>query len=132
MFDFNSSGLDQASKQLLNEVRMILLRNPNWIVQLSGHSDSVGSPEYNIKLSKKRVRAVRQQLIDGGIQTSRIKTRVFGEAAPLAKNVDEVGQDIPFGRQLNRRVCIGIYNDNGEMVNIKDSTIVPSNMQFGQ
>lgn len=131
LFNFNSDELDGPAQQLLHEVYMILVRNPKWIVQLSGHSDSVGSPEYNIKLSKNRVRSVKKSLVKYGIQPERIKTRVFGEAAPIAKNREKTGEDVPSGRQLNRRVCIGIYNQNGEMVNIKDSTIVPFDAELG-
>lgn len=131
LFNFNSSRLDDPAQQLLHEVYMILVRNPEWIVQLSGHSDSVGSPESNIAISKKRVRSVKNRLLEYGIQPQRIKTRVFGEAAPIAKNREKTGEDVPSGRQLNRRVCIGIYNQNGEMVNIKDSTIVPFDAELG-
>ncbi len=130
-FDSNSAALDDPAQQLLHEVYMVLVRNPKWIVQLSGHSDSVGSPEYNIKLSKNRVRSVKRHLLKYGIQAERIKTRVFGEAAPIAKNREKTGEDVPSGRQLNRRVCIGIYDENGEMVNIKDSTIVPFDAELG-
>lgn len=130
-FDSNSSRLDDPAQQLLHEVYIIMVRNPNWVVQLSGHSDSIGSPEYNVKLSKNRVRSVKKHLSSYGIQDARIKTRVFGEAAPIAKNREKTGEDVPSGRQLNRRVCIGIYNENGEMVNIKNSTIVPFDAEIG-
>ena len=130
-FESNRSSLDNPAQQLLHEVHTILVRNPNWIVQLSGHSDSKGTSEYNIKLSKNRVRSVKNYLSKYGIQDSRIKTRVFGEAAPIAKNREKTGEDVPSGRQLNRRVCIGIYNENGEMVNIKNSTIVPFDAELG-
>ncbi len=130
-FNFASAQLDGPAQQLLHEVYMILVRNPQWIVQLSGHSDSVGSPATNIKISKERVRSVKKRLINFGIQPERIKTRVFGEAAPIAKNREKTGEDVPSGRQLNRRVCIGIYDQNGEMVNIKDSTIVPFDAELG-
>jgi len=130
-FDMNSAKLDAPDQQLIHEVYSILVRNPDWVVQLSGHSDSVGSPEYNVKISKDRVRSVKYRLEQYGIQTRRIKTRVFGEAAPIAKNREKTGEDVPAGRQLNRRVCIGIYNENGEMVNVKDSTIVPFDVELG-
>ena len=124
LFEFNSDRLDEKAEQLLHEVYMIMVRNPDWIAQLSGHSDSIGSSETNIKISKKRVRSVKNRLLKYGIQSERIKTRVFGEAAPIAKNVET-------GRKLNRRVCIGIYNERGELVNIKDSMIVPFNLELG-
>jgi outer membrane protein OmpA-like peptidoglycan-associated protein len=63
-----------------------------------GHTDTVGSAEYNQKLSERRADAVRRYLINGGIMPERIRTEGFGESKPVASN------DTDEGRAQNRRV----------------------------
>ncbi len=71
--------------------------NPRLKIEVRGHTDAVGTDEYNMKLSQQRADAVRQALIDAGIEESRVRARGFGMMQPVASNVTEEG------RRLNRR-----------------------------
>ena len=67
-------------------------------IEISGHTDSKGSDDYNLQLSQGRADAVRQYLVDNGISEDRIISKGYGETVPLADN------DTEEGRQTNRRV----------------------------
>jgi outer membrane protein OmpA-like peptidoglycan-associated protein len=67
-------------------------------LQIEGHTDSVGSADYNQRLSENRADSVRTYLVGQGIASSSVGTTGFGETMPVASN------DTPAGRQQNRRV----------------------------
>jgi type IX secretion system PorP/SprF family membrane protein len=80
-----------------NLVNMLLIR-PELRIRLEGHTDSNGSPEYNLNLSKNRVNAVKSYLVANGVEAERIETLWFGETKPIASNATAAGQ------AKNRRV----------------------------
>lgn len=74
-----------------------------WIIEIAGHTDNVGSPETNIKLSKERAESVRQYLLQTyGLPQTMVSAQGYGEAQPIASN------DTPEGRDKNRRVVFKI------------------------
>jgi len=74
-----------------------------WIIEIAGHTDNVGSPETNIKLSKERAESVRQYLLQTyGLPQNMVVAQGYGEAQPIAPN------DTPDGREKNRRVVFKI------------------------
>lgn len=74
-----------------------------WIIEIAGHTDNVGSPETNIKLSKERAESVRQYLLQTyGLPQNMVVAQGYGEAQPIASN------DTPDGREKNRRVVFKI------------------------
>ena len=74
-----------------------------WIIEIAGHTDNVGSPETNIKLSKERAESVRQYLLQTyGLPQTMVSAQGYGEAQPIASN------DTPDGREKNRRVVFRI------------------------
>ena len=74
-----------------------------WIIEIAGHTDNVGSPETNIKLSKERAESVRQYLLQTyGLPQNMVAAQGYGEAQPIAPN------DTPDGREKNRRVVFKI------------------------
>ena len=74
-----------------------------WIIEIAGHTDNVGSPETNIKLSKERAESVRQYLLQTyGLPQTMVSAQGYGEAQPIA------GNDTPEGRDKNRRVVFKI------------------------
>jgi outer membrane protein OmpA-like peptidoglycan-associated protein len=75
-------------------------------ILVGGHTDSIGSYEYNIRLSERRANAVRDYLAGMGIGTDKITTAGYGEGVPIASNGNEIG------RQKNRRSEIKIGKDN--------------------
>ena len=74
-----------------------------WIIEIAGHTDNVGSPETNIKLSKERAESVRQYLLQTyGLPQNMVIAQGYGETQPIASN------DTPDGREKNRRVVFRI------------------------
>ena len=67
-------------------------------IELSAHTDSFGSDDYNFKLSDNRARSCMEYILSKGIATSRVTSQGYGETKPVALN------DTPENRQLNRRV----------------------------
>jgi outer membrane protein OmpA-like peptidoglycan-associated protein len=115
-FGFNQSILTMESKRALDKVATVLKANSHLKVLVSGHTDSKGSAEYNISLSKRRARNSRNYLINRGIKSSRIKAEVFGESIPEKENMDSSGKDDPEGRKFNRRVVLAIYDPNNGQI----------------
>ena len=72
--------------------------NPGLKVQIEGHTDSIGSKEYNQKLSDRRAQAVKEYMVNKGVSASRMTTKGMGESDPIADNHTEEG------RAYNRRV----------------------------
>ena len=103
-FDFNSADLRPESIIELKKVVKIMQENPKLVVEIQGHTDSVGTDKYNLKLSQSRAEAVANYLIEQGIVKERFKVVGYGEAQPIASNsTDE-------GRQKNRRVVFKILS----------------------
>lgn len=97
-FDFAKATLRPESNVELDNVVKLMNDNPKMCILISGHTDNVGSNEFNLKLSDDRANAVRNYLITKGIHENRIVAQGFGETKPIATNeTDE-------GRQTNRRV----------------------------
>ena len=97
-FDFDKSTLRPESNTELNKLLEMLKSNPNMKIELAGHTDKIGSEEYNRSLSQKRAEAVMKYLVGKGISADRITAKGYGETKPLASNDDEEE-----GRELNRR-----------------------------
>ncbi len=98
-FDFDKFTLKQESFTELNKLERMLLENPNMRIEIAGHTDYIGTAEYNQQLSVKRASAVVNFLINKGISPSRLEAKGYGKTRPIASNDDEVD-----GRELNRRV----------------------------
>jgi len=97
-FDFDKWDLRPESFVELDRVVKLLKENPAIEIELSAHTDSKGSDEYNFKLSDNRAKSVMDYILSKGITAAQITSRGYGETVPVATNeTDE-------GRQLNRRV----------------------------
>ena len=112
LFEFNKSTLSGRSTGKIRGISDILqgaaVRGRS--VSIEGHTDSVGSGSYNQRLSERRAEAVADALTGGGVSSSRIRSRGFGEQYPIAPNQREDGSDNPSGRAWNRRVEVVIEN----------------------
>ncbi|MFL5787381.1 MAG: OmpA family protein [Flavisolibacter sp.] len=104
-FDFDKWDLRSESFVELDRVVKLLNENPTIEIEMSAHTDSKGSDEYNMKLSENRAKSVMDYILSKGIATNRIVSHGYGETKPVATNeTDE-------GRQLNRRVEFKILKD---------------------
>lgn len=115
-FDFDHSGLKEESKTTLGQFAKILEGNSSYSASLMAHTDARGSATYNLALSKRRGRSARNYIIAQGVPARRLKTKVFGESKPIAKNYAFAKQDSPTGRKYNRRVVMTMVDGNGEVV----------------
>jgi OOP family OmpA-OmpF porin len=98
-FDFDQAVVKPEFREEVRQVAEFLRLHTDTVAVLEGHTDSMGSEEYNMDLSQRRVNAVRQLLIDQfGIDGARVRAQGFGESRPVASN------DTPQGRAQNRRV----------------------------
>ncbi|MBK7399866.1 MAG: OmpA family protein [Myxococcales bacterium] len=97
-FEFNKSVIKADSFPILNAVAQVLKDNPDITLEIGGHTDNVGKPEYNKKLSQDRSDSVRKYLIDKGISGSRLTAKGYGMDVPIDTNSNEAG------RAKNRRV----------------------------
>lgn len=97
-FDFDRATLRPESADLIKDIATTLKNNPTWSLQINGHTDSIGDPAYNKKLSAERAAAVAAALANQGIAAGRMQTSGAGESKPKADNATLQG------RALNRRV----------------------------
>jgi OOP family OmpA-OmpF porin len=98
LFDINKDTLKSDAKALLDRVVAYLAKNPQWHVEIQGHTDSTGPAAWNDTLSKMRAESVMHYLVSNGINASRLTAKGFGSSEPVASN------DTREGRQQNRRV----------------------------
>ncbi len=77
--------------------------NPKYVLQLDGHTDWIGTVEYNLAFSERRAKQAYEYLIEKGVSDQRIVYQFYGEALPVAPNANADESDNPEGRQLNRR-----------------------------
>jgi outer membrane protein OmpA-like peptidoglycan-associated protein len=102
LFDFNSADLRPDSRTTLNQLADNFSRYPDEIFDVEGHTDSVGTHEYNMALSQRRADSVGDYLVSQRVPHEQVHPIGFGPDQPKASN------DTPEGRQLNRRVEIHI------------------------
>jgi outer membrane protein OmpA-like peptidoglycan-associated protein len=98
LFDFDKADIKPEAHQLLDEVVTILKKNREMKGVIEGHTDSMGSEEYNQGLSERRAQAVEKYIEEHGIDADRYTIKGYGESNPIASN------DTEEGRQENRRV----------------------------
>lgn len=102
-FDYKRADLRPQSKIVLDTLVSIMKDNPQIRIELSAHTDAIGSDDYNLKLSQERAQSCVDYLIQTGISSSRVNAKGYGETRPVAPNTLPNGKDNPDGRQLNRR-----------------------------
>jgi OOP family OmpA-OmpF porin len=97
-FEFDSAKLTADSTATLNDALKVLMRHSDLEVEVAGHTDNMGSVEYNQGLSQRRAQAVADYLIGKGAKAANITVKGYGELQPVADN------DTEEGRAANRRV----------------------------
>lgn len=101
-FEYNKADLLKSSFPELDRVVYLLKNYPIDLVEVAGHTDSVGNEQYNLTLSDKRSNAVREYLIKKGISKDKLLAKGYGKTEPIATNETEEG------RKKNRRVELKI------------------------
>lgn len=97
-FDFGKATLRPESNLELDKLVGSMQENASMEIEVSGHTDNVGTDEINLKLSQERASAVQKYLIDSKIASNRVKSKGYGKTKPVAPN------DTDENRQKNRRV----------------------------
>jgi len=110
LFDFNKYTLKPGAREKMAKVSGILLAYPGLKIQVEGHTDSIGSDEYNQRLSEQRADAVRDYLAAQGVPSGSVTAVGLGKAQPVASN------DTAAGRQQNRRVELVV---SGEPIGVE-------------
>ena len=105
LFDFGKSTLKPGAREKLAKIAGIVLAHPGLNLEVEGHTDSIGSDQFNQRLSEARADAVRDYLIAQGLKTDAITARGLGKSQPVASN------DSAEGRQRNRRVELVVSGD---------------------
>jgi len=106
LFDFDSANLKPGAREKVARIAGILGSHPDLKIQVEGHTDSVGSEEYNLRLSERRADAVRAGLVQQGVNRDVVGTAGFGKSKPVATNGTAAG------RQQNRRVEIVVSGES--------------------
>jgi outer membrane protein OmpA-like peptidoglycan-associated protein len=105
LFDTGQYTLKPTAREKLARVSGIVLAHPGLRLEAEGHTDSIGSEEFNQQLSEKRALAVRDFLVEQGIPVMSLGAQGFGKTMPVAPN------DTASGRQRNRRVELIVAGD---------------------
>ena len=110
LFEFDEDTLTPKAQAALESVLTLHKDYHGTSIEVEGHTDSKGSNDYNLDLSKRRASSVERWFEAAGIDSSSITTKGYGETKPVAKN-KKAGQDFPQGRALNRRVDIRVKTE---------------------
>ena len=106
LFETGQAVLRPQAREVLSRIAGVLLVAPTYALSIEGHTDAVGSDDYNQQLSERRAASVRDYLAEAQVSPDVMRIAGFGKARPMATN------DTPEGRQRNRRVEIVIQNDD--------------------
>jgi outer membrane protein OmpA-like peptidoglycan-associated protein len=105
LFDFGKYTLKPGAREKLSKIAGIVIAHPGLMLEVEGHTDNVGSDEFNQKLSEQRASAVREYLVQQGLSPDSITSKGMGKADPVASNATAAG------RQQNRRVEMVVSGD---------------------
>jgi OmpA-OmpF porin, OOP family len=97
-FDIDKASIRPESMGEINQIKAVLIANPDLKFEIDGHTDNTGTPAHNLTLSQQRADAVKAELITLGIDASRLTTKGFGDTKPMT------GNDTADGKANNRRV----------------------------
>lgn len=103
-FDFDKASLRPENRELLSRITGVLLTSKGYRIQIYGHTDDVGTADYNQVLSERRAQAVSDYLVEVGIDSSIVGTKGFGKSNPLVAGTSAKA------RAKNRRVEIGVID----------------------
>lgn len=103
-FDFDKADIKPQDREILSRIAGVLMSVQGYSISIYGYTDDVGTAEYNVKLSERRAQAVRDYLVQSGLDPKIITTKGFGKSDP------RVHGDSAADRAANRRVEIGLVD----------------------
>ncbi len=121
-FETGKANIKKTSHPLLNQIANVFIDNPTYKVEVQGHTDNVGKPEFNQDLSERRAQAVRKYLVDAGVPESQLTAHGYGDTMPIESNKTAAG------RAKNRRVEFVVsfeevtYEEVNDRVQPQDTT----------
>ena len=121
-FETGKSTIKKTSHPLLNQIANVFIENKDYKVEVQGHTDNVGKPEFNQDLSEKRAQAVRKYLVNAGVPEDQLTAHGYGDTMPIESNKTAAG------RAKNRRVEFVIsfeeitYEEVNDRVQPQDTT----------
>jgi len=101
-FDHDSATVRPGLYSEIDRIANVLIKYPQTVIRVEGHTDSTGSESYNMDLSQRRADSVKNLIVQRGLSTERSETMPYGETMPVADNSTETG------RAMNRRVEIKV------------------------
>ncbi|MDD4148724.1 MAG: OmpA family protein [Bacteroidales bacterium] len=108
LFDFDKHDIKSIYNDNLNKLADYMNDNPNAQIEIAGHTDWLGTNEYNYLLSYRRSKSVKDYLVKLGNNPENIVASKYGEDEPIASNTNIDGTDNPAGRQYNRRAAFSV------------------------
>lgn len=111
-YDLDKAEIRPDAARELDKLVQVLVDNPEIKIELSSHTDSIATVEYNMDLSQRRAESAVNYLIQHGISPDRLVAKGYGELRPVARNTNPDGTDNPEGRQRNRRTEFKILEIN--------------------
>jgi len=96
-FEFAKYTPRRESMTIIRDIANTMLNNPDMKLLIAGHTDDIGSEEFNLELSEKRALAVKEELNKLGVSNDRLETKGYGKAKPIVPN------DSDENRRMNRR-----------------------------
>jgi len=109
LFDTGQAELKNSASRTVLKLVQFLQLNPRRVVRIEGYTDSTGTPEDNLTLSRDRAQAVADMLVDLGVDEKRIQVEGYGDQYPIEANASERG------RAQNRRVEIVFSDEKGHL-----------------
>ncbi len=108
LFEFGSAALKSTAGGSLQEVAKVIRQRPQSKVVIRGYTDSIGTPQANLTLSRQRAESVRDWMASSGISAKQLSVMGMGSKDPVAANAKADGSDNPAGREQNRRVTVSV------------------------
>jgi outer membrane protein OmpA-like peptidoglycan-associated protein len=104
-FETGKADIKPSSFKYIDEMAEYMKLKKSLVIEISGHTDNVGTPESNLKLSQDRANSVRAYLIKKGIADNRVTAKGYGDTQPVASN------DTDAGKQKNRRTEVKVIKE---------------------
>lgn len=119
-YEYGKSDLTPETKKYLDgTIYATMIQMPKIIIEISAHTDSIGTDASNMKLSQKRAENVVNYLVSKGIEKNRLRSKGYGEAIPIAPNTNKDGTDNPPGREKNRRTEFKILGSTDQYLEME-------------